>query len=738
MKTDILHSADYQSHTLTSEKNPDVLFDTLIHLLDNRTIPYDKNLITKAYSFALQAHQGQFRASGEPYICHPLAVSITLALYNVDQDSIIAGMLHDIVEDCTGYTMDSIEKEFGADITRIVAGVTKITKMHFSTKEEAAAENIRKMILAMTTDLRVILVKLADRLHNLHTLSSLSIAKQQRIAHESLEIYAPIANRLGLHRIKLQLEDLSLAYTKPESYRQIQTWVQQYEIKEKNLFEETIQTIKNTLAENSVVGTVYGRVKQIYSIYKKIQSTNIPLEDLHDIIAFRVLVDKIADCYAVLGLIHYQWKFIPKRFKDYISLPKSNGYQSLHTTIFSPFGDRMEVQIRTKQMHELAEYGVASHWLYKEKERLDTNDARQYHWLNKIIEEKIIEEDSATFLQSLRFELFQDEVFVFTPNGALIELPEGSCPVDFAYAIHSELGEKCTGARINNVIKPLNTILQHGDIVEIITDSKREPSRNWLNFVKTGKARTKIKAFLRKKERAESILLGKSMVEKVLKKHKIAFSRLAKKDSKLLADTLEHSALKTFDDFFVLVANGTLSPQKIMIYFPESLCEEKHIDKHSEQHSKEYSLPEKRFTEGISLAGMNDILLEYASCCNPVNGDAIVGYISRGRGVVVHNVYCSHLNSYEPERLLSLNWEGHANSPYRTKLILRLSGDSSLQEVTTFFTKAHILIEEANFKTLSNGFAEAQFTIQVPDIAFLYKAIQELEQLQSVKEVYRT
>ncbi|MDE7469695.1 MAG: bifunctional (p)ppGpp synthetase/guanosine-3',5'-bis(diphosphate) 3'-pyrophosphohydrolase, partial [Desulfovibrionaceae bacterium] len=723
-----------------SEKDPDILYSILLQVLQSRSTPYDESRIHSCYMFAREAHKSQVRASGEEYICHPLAVAITLARYNVDEDSIMAGMLHDVVEDCTGYTFEIIEKKFGSDIAHIVAGVTKITKMNFSTKEEAAAENIRKMILAMTTDLRVILVKLADRLHNLHTLSSLSIAKQQRIAHESLEIYAPIANRLGLHRIKLQLEDLGLAYTKPEVYRQIQSWVERYEIREKNLFEETIQTIKTTLLKNDIKANVYGRVKQIYSIYKKMQNTNMALEDLHDIIAFRVLVDKISDCYAVLGLIHYRWKFIPTRFKDYISLPKNNGYQSLHTTIFSSLGARMEVQIRTNEMHELAEYGVASHWLYKEKNRVRPNDVQQYHWLNKIIEEKILEEDSTTFLQSLRLELFQDEVYVFTPQGALLELPEGSCPIDFAYAIHTELGEKCTGSRINNVIKPLNTVLQHGDIVEILVDPKREPSRNWLNFVKTAKARTKIKAFLRKKERMEHILIGKSMVEKLLKKYKIAFSRLAKKDIILLADTIENSSIKTFDDFFVLVANGTLSAHKILVYFPEVQGEDKNEkvhEKHIEIQPKEHKDIVRRDIDGISLSGMNDILLEYASCCNPVFGDAIIGYISRGRGVVVHNIYCKHLNSYEAERLISLTWEGHPNSSFSTKLILRLTGMHALQEITTFFLTSNITVEEATFKKLAHGAGEAQFTIEVPDITFLYKAIQELESLSSVKEVYR-
>ena len=737
MHPNILYSTDYHSHSYISEKDPDILYSILLQVLQSRSIPYDESRIHSCYMFAREAHGDQMRASGEEYICHPLAVAITLARYNVDEDSIIAGILHDVVEDCRGYTFDIIEKEFGTDIARIVAGVTKITKMHFSTKEEAAAENIRKMILAMTTDLRVILVKLADRLHNLHTLSSLSIAKQQRIAHESLEIYAPIANRLGLHRIKLQLEDLGLAYTKPEVYRQIQSWVERYEIKEKNLFEETIETIKSTLLENGIEGKVYGRVKQIYSIYKKMQSTNMALEDLHDIIAFRVLVNKISDCYAVLGLVHYRWKFIPKRFKDYISLPKSNGYQSLHTTIFSSFGDRMEVQIRTNQMHELAEYGVASHWLYKEKNRMNPNDVQQYHWLNKIIEEKILEEDSTTFLQSLRLELFQDEVFVFTPKGALLELPEGSCPIDFAYAIHTELGEKCTGSRINNTIKPLNTVLQHGDIVEILIDPKREPSRNWLNFVKTARARTKIKAFLRKKERAEHILLGKSMVEKVLKKYKISFSRLIKKEIKVVSDMLDNPSIRSFDDFFVLVANGTLSANKILVYFPDLLPEEKGSERTNDIQNRESKEFEKRDIDGISLAGMNDILLEYASCCNPVYGDAIVGYISRGRGVVVHSIYCKHLDGYEPERLVSLNWDDHPHTSFTTKLILRVSGIHALQEITTFFVASNITVEEATFKKLSYGAGEAQFTIEVPDITFLYKSIQELERLDTVKEVYR-
>ncbi|MGL4722695.1 MAG: RelA/SpoT family protein [Desulfovibrionaceae bacterium] len=722
-------------HNKEISTNPEELLVVLLNEIRSYLPNANIDRIKRAYDITIKAHAGQKRNSGEDYVCHPLSVAITLSCYKLDEDSILSGMLHDVVEDCEGYTTELLRTEFGNDVANIVEGVTKITKMHFSTKEEAAAENIRKMILAMSNDLRVILVKLADRLHNLQTLSSLKPYKQQLIAKESMDIYAPIANRLGLHRMKLLLEDMSLRYLRPDKYSQIYEWVEEYQIEEKNLFETSITTLKELLKTNNIEGEVSGRVKQIYSIYKKITENSIPLEELHDIIAFRIIVNQVSDCYSVLGLVHSVWKLVPNRFKDYISIPKGNGYQSLHTTIFSPYGDRMEIQIRTKEMHELAEYGIASHWFYKERSSINPQDLKEYEWLHKLLENKILEEDPATFLQSLRLELFQDEVYVFTPRGAVLELPEGASPIDFAYAIHSEIGEHCTGTKINNKLSPLNTKLKTGDIIEIITDSSRGPSRDWLAFVVTTKARNKIRSFLRKQEKDESIILGKNILEKALRKAGLSFKSVLKEDiCRILRTDKELPFFTHVDDFFIALSSGTISPQKLI-----QLLLHQHTNK-EEIEEKEDPLtgtinPHK--DEGISLDGIDNIMLEYASCCRPLPGDAILGYISRGRGIVVHTVSCKSLLYLETERFISLTWDGHPQKPYRTQIILRLVNMNALHTITMFFAEEAINVLSGDFKTLPSKVAEATFTIEVLDAAHLYRAIDTLRSFPSVNEVYR-
>ena len=463
-------------------------------------------LIQKAYVFAAAAHAGQTRLSGEPYLSHPLAVADTLADMGFDEPTVAAGLLHDTVED-TSVTIDDIAENFGDEVADIVDGVTKISKIVFENKEEAQAENIRKMILAMSHDMRVIMVKLADRLHNMRTLDFQKAYKQKRIAQETMDIYAPLANRLGLYNIMRDLEDLSFKYLRPDVYSQITKWLEDHQVVEKKFIEKTVAMLKDLLASNGLTGEVYGRIKHKYSIYKKMLAESLTLDEMHDIMAFRVIVKDVKDCYAVLGLVHQQWKPVQGRFKDYISMPKANGYQSLHTTIIGPDAERIEVQIRTEEMHRQAEHGIAAHWLYKEHGRVNSKDLAQFSWLNEIFERQRDEASSKEFMHSLKMDLFHDEVYVYTPAGDVKELPEGATPLDFAFHIHTKVGQHCAGAKVNGRLVPLGTPLKNGDTCEIITEPNREPNRDWLKMVKTAKARNRIQHYLRTEERTRALNL---------------------------------------------------------------------------------------------------------------------------------------------------------------------------------------------------------------------------------------
>ena len=470
-------------------------------------------LIQHAYVYAAKAHEGQTRLSGEPYLSHPLAVANTLAEMGFDEPTVAAGLLHDTVED-TRATIEDIDEYFGEDVADIVDGVTKISLIPFENKEEAQAENIRKMILAMSHDMRVIMVKLADRLHNMSTLDFQKAHKQRRIAQETMDIYAPLANRLGLNVLKRRLEDLSFKYLRPDIYNQIDHWLDTHQVVEKHIIDKVVSRLEDLIRANNISGEVYGRIKHKYSIYKKMQSQSLTLDEMHDIMAFRVLVKDIKDCYAVLGLVHSLWRPVYGRFKDYISMPKANGYQSLHTTVIGPEGERIEIQIRTEDMHRQAEHGVAAHWLYKENGRVNSKDLEQFSWLREIFERQGEETDSREFMHSLKMDLFKDEVYVYTPAGDVKELPEGATPLDFAFLIHTKVGQHCAGAKINGRLMPLGTELKNGDIVEIVTDPARNPNRDWLKMVKTARARSRIQRYLRTEERVHAINLGREMLEK--------------------------------------------------------------------------------------------------------------------------------------------------------------------------------------------------------------------------------
>jgi len=722
---------------VTAEAPRMIRIGEIIDKISNYMPPEGIALIQKAYVFSAAAHAGQTRRSGEPYLSHPLEVANILAEMRMDEAAIAAGLLHDTVED-TGTSIEEIDAQFGEEVADIVDGVTKISQITFDSKEQAQAENIRKMILAMAENIRVLIVKLADRLHNMRTLQHMPPEKQKRISQETSDIYAPLANRLGLHRLKVELEDLSLRYMKPDVFGSISEGVKRHQTSGTAYIGKVIDIIEKMLKKNRIKGRVTGRTKHLQSIYSKMVQQELTLEQVHDVIAFRAIVGGVKDCYAVLGLVHAMWRPVPGRFKDYISMPKANMYQSLHTTVIGPDGERIEIQIRTEEMHQLAEYGVASHWLYKDKEKgkLKAKEAEQFSWLRQILDWQKEESDSREFMRSLRFDLFKDEVYVFTPQGQVKELPEGATPVDFAYLIHTEVGAHCTGARVNGRLVPLTTALKNGDTVQIITDPHRNPSRDWLKFVKTAKARTRINHYIRTKEREDSIALGKEMLEKMGRKLGVNAQKAIKDGS--LAELLPEFSFKGMDELLSAVGYARVTPRKVLnkLLWKDKADEPRPEPEPAAPHAREVARSKK--AESVSIKGVDDVLVRFAKCCNPLPGDAIVGYISRGRGVTVHTCDCPNVNSMETERLLAVYWEGQEDKPYPAKIrILTRNQPGALAEVATLLAQEGVNIDSGSFHSNVDGATENLFTVEVRDASSLYRAIEKLNALKNVIEATR-
>lgn len=696
----------------------------------------DLELIQKAYVFAATAHAGQTRLSGEPYLSHPLAVADTLAEMGFDEPTVAAGLLHDTVED-TKATIEEIDENFGEEVADIVDGVTKISMIPFENKEEAQAENIRKMILAMSHDMRVLMVKLADRQHNMSTLDFQKAHKQKRIAQETMDIYAPLANRLGLYMLKRNLEDLSFKYLRPDVFNQIDHWLDKHQVVEKHIIDKVVGLILDLLASNHIQGQVYGRIKHKYSIYKKMQSQSLTLDEMHDIMAFRVLVKDIKDCYAVLGLVHSQWRPVHGRFKDYISMPKANGYQSLHTTVIGPEGERIEIQIRTEDMHRQAEHGVAAHWLYKEKGRVNSKDLEQFSWLREIFERQGDETDSREFMHALKMDLFKDEVYVYTPAGDVKELPEGATPLDFAFLIHTKVGQHCAGAKVNGRLMPLSTELKNGDIVEIVTDPARNPNRDWLKLVKTAKARSRIQRYLRTEERAHAVALGRDMLEKEGRKVSLNVGKALKEGH--LALVAQEMNFESVDDLIAAVGYAHLTPRKILnrlyaVLHPTEAAPAAPAAP-SVKESKEEAV---RKTEGVGISGVDGVLMRFAKCCNPVPGDPIIGYISRGMGVSVHRADCPNVANMEPERLISVHWDGAEEKPYEAGIfIIARNVQGVLAEVAQVLAKNNVNITGLNMDNMVDGRAKLRFTVEVRDATQLYQLIEAIRALPSILEVVR-
>ena len=708
--------------------------------------------IEKAIYFATYAHKEQIRKSGEAYIVHPIQVAGILAELKLDPDTIATGFLHDVVED-TGFSIDDIEYEFGKDVAFLVEGVTKLGKIKYKSHAEQQAENHRKMLLAMANDLRVIMVKLADRLHNLRTLKFHKPEKQRMIAEETLEIYAPLAHRLGMNKIKWELEDTSLRYLNPQQYYRIVHLMNSKRDEREEYINTTIENIKEATKDLEIDAVIYGRPKHIYSIYRKMKDQKKQFSEIYDLLAIRVLVDSIKDCYAVLGAIHTKWKPMPGRFKDYIAIPKANMYQSIHTTVIGPGGRPVEIQIRTFEMHQVAEYGVAAHWAYKEgnKEKV-TNDPlqKQLDWFKDLIELQNETKDAKDFMNSVKEDIFGDKVYVFTPKGDVSELPLGSGPLDFAYNIHTEVGNKTVGAKVNNKIVPLNYQLKTGDIVEVLTSANSfGPSRDWINLVFTTRAKNKIKRFFKLQDRDENIIKGRELLEKQITELGFNFKDFMTKQG--MKDIAARFNFGTEEDLFAAIGFGEISYQTVANKMTEKARREIEdqkvvetaFEKTTTQGQKKESQKMKiRHEGGVIIEGVDNLLIRLSRCCNPVPGDAIVGYITKGRGISVHRKDCPNVQLPESEqnRLIEVDWEDAANTgqQYDTELVVEgYNRNGLLNEVLNVINSTTKSLNSVNGKVDANKMATISVNIGIMNTHQLDFIVDKIKQIPDVYSVRR-
>ncbi len=692
----------------------------------------DVALIDRAYVYSARVHEGQVRLSGEPYLMHPLEVAGILSEMKLDVVSIAAGLLHDVIED-THVTPEELKEMFGPEVYHIVSGVTKLSKLSFNTSQERHAESIRKMILAMADDIRVILIKLADRLHNMRTLQYHSDRKKIEIAQETQDIYAPIASRLGIYWIKKELEEDAFKYLQPEEYERIKTLVSK-NLEERERYIETVRNfIIKKMDEANLKSEVLGRHKDFYSIYKKMVTQNLAFEEVYDIIAFRIILDTITQCYEALGLIHSLWKPIDIKFKDYIARPKQNMYQSLHTTVIGPYGERVEIQIRTHEMDQVAKSGIAAHWSYKEGNRFDENVKKTFAWIQDLVENQENFRDPEEFLENVRIDLFPDDVYVFTPRGDVKSLPKGATPVDFAYLIHSEIGNQCTGAKVNGLMVPLKYELKTGDIVEIITSKNHHPSKDWLNFAKTVKARSRIRQWIKAQDQERSLSLGREMCEKEFRKHRLNFNNLLKSDE--MQEVVAHFGFKTLDDLIASVGYGKITPLQIVrktMKAPEETPPESILDKIIGRVRK------KKQMTGVTVRGIDDILIRFGKCCQPVPGDRIIGYITQGYGVTVHRIQCVNALKMNPDRKIEVEWNQDTAIQYPVQIRVRSHDRSGLlADMAATITKSGANILKANTETRENKDVDSIFTITVEDTDHLNRVLSVIKKVKFVHDVQR-
>jgi GTP diphosphokinase / guanosine-3',5'-bis(diphosphate) 3'-diphosphatase len=686
--------------------------------------------VRAAYEFATVAHHGQQRASGEPYVTHPLAAAITLAELGLDPVAIQAGLLHDIPED-TEYALTDIEERFGTDVARLVDGVTKLSKFSTLSAEERQAENIRKMFLAMADDVRVVLIKLADRLHNMRTLGALPLQKQQRIARQTQEIYAPLAERLGIWQIKWELEDLAFKALEPGAYRKLAAQLETRRRAREAYIERAMQTLGDALAEAGIKAELSGRPKHLYSIWKKMQRKSADVSEIYDVYAVRVLVDEVRDCYAALGVTHSIWRPIPGQFDDYIAMPKGNRYQSLHTAVIAIDGKPLEVQIRTHVMHRIAEMGIAAHWRYKEGSRVDREYDAKLAWVRQLMDWQREVADAQEFLEGLKLDVFQDQVFVFTPKGEVKDLPAGSTPLDFAYRIHTDVGHRCIGAKANNRLVPLDYKLQNGDIIEIVTTKANHgPSRDWLNIVRTSHAREKIRQWFKRQERDENIVQGRESLDRELRR--LGRTSLEKLGQERIAEMADAYHFTGVDDFYAAIGYGAVSAQQVVMRLGV-------VDDADEAvlPTVAPSLPPR--TGGVRVNGMSDLLVRFGRCCHPIPGDPIVGYVTRGKGITVHLRSCpTAVNERDVDRLIEVEWEGQLLQTY--PIAVRIEGydrTGLLSDISNVVAENKINILAANVQTNPDHTATVRATLQVASVAQLARVMARLERLKDIYTVQR-
>lgn len=710
-----------------------------IENIKERLKSYDVNadleVIDKAFKLASEAHEGQRRASGDPYLIHPVEVAEILTEMKLDSASIAAGLLHDTVED-TLINLEDVQRDFGDEIARLVDGVTKLSKIKFSSKEEKQAENFRKMILAMAVDIRVVLIKLADRLHNMRTLDCLSRQRQQKIATETMEIYAPLANRLGIQWMKVELEDLCLKYLKPELYQSIYQASEARRENREAYMKRVQEVVEAKLDEYKVPRTIYGRLKHVFSIYRKMEAQNLAFEQVHDIIAFRIIVDSIRQCYEVLGTLHELWKPVPGRFKDYIAMPKVNNYQSLHTTVVCLDGHQVEFQIRTKEMHDIAEGGIAAHWKYKEDGSIATTDKEKFQWLRELIELQKDLKDPAEFLESVKLDLFATDVYVFTPNGDLIELPYGSTPVDFAYAIHTDVGNKCVGAKVDDRIVPLDYQLRSGDTVNIMTRPNSRPKRDWLKFVKSSKSKAKIRHEIKREQRDQAIHLGIDLLSREVEKHGFNSNKVLKpEDVSRLA--LEKYNLKTDRSLFAQIGYGKITANSVAKkLLPQDALSDDEAPKKEGILKQIFRKVKQRNKTGIRVGGHSDILVTLGKCCSPLPGDTVTGFITRGRGVMVHRSDCAKVLANDPERRVEVTWESAEDIFHPAKLkIVSVDKPGLLADMTKRISTMGINISQANIRSTNDNKAVNIFTLEIRDRHHLEQAKRALEAIKGIISV---
>lgn len=735
----------------TDPAHIEAYFEGVLRLVHANRPSDDLELIRRAWEFCKQQHEGQLRASGEPYIIHPLAVAHVLAELKMDSTAIAGGLLHDAVED-TDVTSAEIAKRFNEQVAHIVEGVTKLDKIKFANREDHQAENIRKMLLAMVTDIRVVIIKLADRLHNMRTLEHLKPEKQQKIARETLDIYAPLAHRLGMGKLRGELEDLAFRYTDPYAYQQVSNEVDALRGENERFLETVVAQMEEKLREHGLVGRVESRIKRLYSIQQKLASQKIPVDQVYDLLAVRVICESVQDCYAVLGLLHSIWRPVPGRIKDFIAMPRPNLYQSLHTTLIAEGGHQFEVQIRTEEMHRIAEEGIAAHWKYKASDNVSAKDEQRLAWVRQLMEWQREMSDPNEFMSTLKIDLYPEEVYTFTPKGKVVVLPKDASPIDFAYAIHTEVGNTTTGAKVNGRIVPLRTRLRNGDIVEVMTQTGHAPSRDWLSFTKSSRARNKIKHWLNEHQRERALEIGRKLLEREARKYKIALSKFSEADYERVANEY---GLGGQPELLAGIGFGKFSTRQVLNKLdPASTAQTEAASPGSAVGNAIGQMSDAvkrvffgRGSDSLQVEGQDDLLVYRARCCNPIRGEEIVGYVTRGKGVAVHARSCPNVQNllYESDRRIQVEWAESPAEPgavkaqtYPVKLMLLCDDRAGmLKEFTAIISDEGTNIRSVDSKVAADGSAVVDFVIEIVDLRQLNKLIQGLRRVPGVRDVQR-